>query len=63
MNNLMKIARAIKALTYDEMMEMADWFSEWTGIGEDGEMIDRTISRDQMAANISDWADNFVEEV
>ena len=62
MTGLFKVAKAIKDLTYDETMEMAEWFSHWTAIDDNGEDMLPTINRDTMAANLSDWADNVIED-
>ena len=61
--NINKIANIIKFMTYDEVMEMADWFSGWTIFDIDGnEMSGPSISREGMASNLSDWADEHMEE-
>ena len=62
MSNLVKIARLIKELTYDDTMEMAQWFSDWTTVEPDGTDRDALIDRETMAANLSDWADNIIDE-
>lgn len=57
-----QIAKLVKRLTYDEMIEISRRFSEWTEIEEDGSSREALISPDQMAANISDWAQGVIEE-
>jgi hypothetical protein len=65
MTTIHKIAKLVKQLTYDEMMQVADWFTHWTQY-PDYLPDDKTnpadldyplISRETMASNLSDWAD------
>ena len=51
-----KIAELFTELTYSEIMEIADWFSGWTAIDAEGNNQEKTISSEQMAANVVDWA-------
>ena len=57
-----RIASLFKQLTYDEMTAIAEWFSTWTGIDEDGNEKERAIDAAMMAANLSDWAGNVLDE-
>jgi hypothetical protein len=57
-----KIAKMVQALTYDEMIEIAEWFSGWTAIDENGKDQEKTIDQNTMAANLSDWATNQVND-
>ena len=61
MTALQDIAHAIKALTFDDAMTMADWFSGWTTMDESGNEQAATIDAPTMAANISDWADQHLD--
>lgn len=56
------LAREFKKITFDEMMEVAEWFSIWTTVNEKGNSQKATISRETMASNLSDWADNVLED-
>jgi hypothetical protein len=54
------LARQIQNLTYDEMMEVADWFSlaMSDGYDEDQSSIDKTkITTAQL---LSDWAEDIL---
>ena len=63
MNRIMRVATLVKEMTYDEIMEMASWFSCWTIFDAEGSELDKpTIDPDQMASNINDWADRQLEE-
>lgn len=62
MSTTNNIASLFKKLTYDEMMDVAERFSGWTGIDEDGNAISPTIDSSTMAANLSDWADEILSE-
>lgn len=61
-----KIAKLVKAVTYDEMMEISNCFSFWTQISGDGEDLGSEapgyIDRDTMAANLSGWADEVLSQ-
>jgi hypothetical protein len=56
------LAQQVQKLTYDEMIEIADWLSQCTGVDEDGENIPRKISTHEMASNLSAWADDNMDE-
>jgi hypothetical protein len=58
------LAQQVQKLTYDEMMEVAEWFSHWTQpMTDDGEVYGtRRISADEMACNLSDWATSNLDE-
>lgn len=53
---ILGLAKKIKDLKYDEMIEVAGWFSDWTAIDGKGNDQIPTIDRETMAANLSDWA-------
>ena len=57
-----KLAKIIQTLTYDEMMEIAMCFSDWTAVDENGEDQEKTINQDTMAANLADWATTRVND-
>lgn len=50
---VLRIARLVKELTYDEMMDVADAFSDWT-LDDGG---NHAISSHEMASNLAGWAD------
>jgi hypothetical protein len=56
------IAKHIKALTYDEMMEIADWFAQ--SIKTRGECDDHFDNSDhnEWADILSSWAGSTIEE-
>lgn len=63
MNTTQTIARLMKSMTYDEVMEMAEWFSALTGLDRNGnEMDEPLISPSDMAGNLMDWADWHIEK-
>ena len=61
MNNLDKLADLLKALTYEEMMELAEWMScvsrqyaENEGAGE--------LTPGYMATTLLSWADGQIDD-
>jgi hypothetical protein len=61
--NIEALAETIKALSYDEMMEVADYWSQWTAVDADGNEIDPTVSKETMASCLSDWAEENLPKI
>ena len=56
------LAKLVKGLTYDEMMEVAEWFSVVVvPVDENGDLGSRVATASEMAQYFSDWADNNLE--
>lgn len=59
-----RIAQLFKELTYDEMVEIAQRFSDWTGYDEDGDRQDEfVIASPEMCSNLSEWADEILSDL
>jgi hypothetical protein len=59
---LLTIARQIKALTYDEMMEIANWFTMAVrSRGECDEYFDNS-NPSEWADILSGWAETVIDE-
>lgn len=59
-NRIEVLAAAIKALTYDEMMEVAEWVAN--SVNSTEQVIDREpIDRDSVAAILSEFADENID--
>lgn len=56
MTDIQEIAEKIACLSYDDMMEIAGTFSEWTGVDAEGNETEPTVSKELFAALLSDWA-------
>ena len=63
MDSLKKIAAIIKTLSYDELMEIAQWYACWT-VAKDEPLKngDQLCSDAEMALNIMDWAEKQLEK-
>lgn len=58
---IQRLAEAIKSLTYDEMMDVADWFALATSYdGEDPD--DVTVAQTDAARLLSDFANSYPSE-
>lgn len=64
--DILKVAEAVRKFTYEQMMEVADHMSSWTLYDKDGNErpVDDPafISRDEMAANLSEWAKDVCDQ-
>lgn len=61
MDRIETIAKLFKELTYVEMMEVAKWFAEWTSLNSDGEEVEQSITTEDMAERLDDWAEQQLE--
>ena len=61
--SLKTIAHQVSKLTFGEMMEFAEHLSDITILDDNGEEFEGpTVCKERMAANLSDWANELLEQ-